>query len=261
VIVVANGAQKSGSTWLFHIAREMTGYGPPPAQYAARNWTSRPVYGVHPPLLAAFLEDAGSGPAKFLIKNHFGGRADRELLLRHPQVRVLNIQRDIRDVIVSAFYHRHGVEGVRDSERYADFKSYYWQAGRNGALRVLDYQIVWEVRSSRYLRVAYDDLQADVGAEVRRIGDFLGMSLASEDIRRIQLATTPEAVMERYGAANFDLNRFRKGVSGDWKNHFDAPMAADISRIVRLTQRPLHRLALRGPRALYRLYRRWRFAL
>jgi hypothetical protein len=44
MLVFANGAVKSGSTWLLHIARELTGFGPPPERYANPKWTSQPVY-------------------------------------------------------------------------------------------------------------------------------------------------------------------------------------------------------------------------
>jgi hypothetical protein len=258
MIVVANGAFKSGSTWLFHIARELTGYGPPPAQYAALNWTSHPVYSVEPPLLAPFLDDVGSGSANVLTKNHLGAKAQRDLLLRHPQVRVLNITRDIRDVVVSAFYHRWEPVGVRDNERFADFRSYYWQKGRLLAKHVLSYQIVWDVRSQHYLCVDYATLLAGFAGEVQRIGAFLGVPPEPEEILRIQQATTPAALARRYGADSRDFNRFRKGGVGDWRNHFDEEIAADLEEIVKDTQRPLYRLALRGPGTLVRLYQSWR---
>ncbi|MBP1464233.1 sulfotransferase domain-containing protein [Candidatus Chloroploca sp. M-50] len=255
MIIVANGAPKSGSTWLFHIARELTNFGPPPAEYASPKWISHPIYGLSPAHLARFLADAGNRSANVLLKNHFGQKHQRDLLFSHPQVRVLNIKREIRDVVVSAYYHRVLTTGHADNEVFADFPTYYWQKGRKIAQRVLDYQIIWDVRSARYTCVTYTGLRTDFTGEVQRIGDFLDVSVTAARIEQIRQLTSPAALTERYGYS--DLNRFRQGEEGEWRSHFNADIEADIALLITRSHHMLHRMALTGPAGIQHLCRLW----
>jgi len=252
MIILANGAVKSGSTWLFHIARELTRFGPPPACYANPKWQSQPVYSIDQAKLGPFLGDGEVQGINILAKNHFGGRQERDLLLSHPLVRVLNITRDIRDVVTSAYHHGRLVQNNLD-----DFSSYYWRRGRIVAQNVLDYQIIWDLHSERYLCVSYEKLLENFSGEVKRIGLFLGHSLTVSDIERIYKATSPAVLTASYGFS--DLNRFRSGTSGDWRNHFDKASEADLALLIQRSRHPLHRLALTGPSFLGRLCQPWRF--
>ena len=251
MLILANGAVKSGSTWLFHIARELTGFAPPPARYANPKWTSTPVYSIDQTLLACFLADEEARAADCLSKNHFSSRYERDLLLADPLVRVLNIRRDVRDVLVSAFYH-----GRTDQAMPGDFAAYYWTGGRQLAQRVLDYQIIWAVRSSGYCCLTYETLLTDFACEVARLGRFLGLKPDPAEIERIRQATSPAALCARYPFSDF--NRFRRGQAGDWQNHFDDAMAADMALLIRRSRHPLHRLALGRPGWIRRLCRPWR---
>jgi len=251
MLIFANGAVKSGSTWLFHIARELTGFGPPAAHYANPKWTSMPVYSIDQTKLASFLADPEARAVDCLSKNHFGNRNDRNLLLADPSVRVLNIRRDVRDVLVSAFYH-----GRTDQALPGDFAAYYWTEGRRLAQRVLDYQIIWDVRSLRYCCLTYETLLTDFAGEVSRLGRFLELMPGPAEIERIHQATSPAVLCARYPFSDF--NRFRRGQARDWQNHFDQAMVADIAALIRRSRHPLHRLALGRSGWLRRLCRPWR---
>lgn len=251
MFIFANGAVKSGSTWLFHIVRELTGFGPPPVHYANPKWTSHPVYSIDPTKLASFLRDGEAATTNVLSKNHFNARQDRDLLLAHPNVCVVNIRRDIRDVLVSAFYHRQNGQSEQ-----RNFSTYYWTNGRRLAHKVLDYQIIWHVHSSRYCCLTYETLLADFAGEAGRLAHFLGLATTAADLEHVRQATSPAALNAQYPFSDF--NRFRRGQIGDWQSHFDAAMVADMTQIVRRSRNPLHRMALVGPAALRRLCRRWR---
>jgi hypothetical protein len=250
MLVFSNGAVKSGSTWLFQIAWELTGFGPPPARYANPKWQSQPVYSVDQDNLDAFLGDAEVRAMDVLAKNHFGARHARQRLLADPLVRVLNIRRDVRDVLVSAYFH-----GNKGRARAANFAEYYWQAGRWLAQRVLDYQIIWDVRSPRYLCITYESLLTNFAGETSKVGLFLGRAPSVQEIERIRQATSPAVLNERFGFSDF--NRVRHGQSGDWQAHFDNAITGDLAQIIQRSRSPLYRLALDGPTFVRRLFRRW----
>ena len=136
--------------------------------------------------------------------------------------------------------------------------TYYWQRGRKLAQRALDYQIIWEVRSPRYLCLNYETLLADFPNEVCRIGYFLGKPPAPEEIERIRQASSHTALNEHYVFSDF--NHFCTGTVGDWQNHFDEQITADLAAIIERSRHPMHRLALTGPRVIRRLCRSWLFA-
>jgi hypothetical protein len=73
-----------------------------------------------------------------------GKPEQRDLILSYNDVNVLNIKRDMRDVVVSAYYHECCNSGYEGS-----FQDFYWQRGRTVAQRVADYHEVWSVESSR----------------------------------------------------------------------------------------------------------------
>ena len=66
--------------------------------------------------------------------------------------------------------------------------------------------------------------------EVRRIGRFLGREPDAATIERLAAGTKLETLREKYNDTE-SLPFFRKGIIGDWKNHFDDRMLDDIRRI------------------------------
>ena len=78
---------------------------------------------------------------------------------------------------------------------------------------------VLAMRSS-FLVVRFEDLVADKAGEVERIGRALGLDPTPEEVEGIVTRTTPAAT------AGHAPKHLRKGVAGDWRNHFtDAHVA------------------------------------
>jgi len=229
MIIISNGAYKSGSTWLFNILRELTGFPPPPEQYRNPEWVNP---SVHPEKLQQFLKEYGSGNESFLSKNHFGTREERDLILGYPNIRIFNIARDLNDVLVSAFYHRikhHGFEG--------DFKAYYWAHGRKELLDVIQYHQLWNIKHSQIYISCYENLKMDFEDEVSKICKFLDMNCQEEKIMDIARATSLNSLREKY-EDDEKQPFFRKGEIGDWKNYLDKKILKDISRIKSMKKIP-----------------------
>ncbi|KAM7052532.1 sulfotransferase 1 family member D1-like isoform 2-T2 [Acridotheres tristis] len=89
----------------------------------------------------------------------------------------------------------------------------------------------WEEKQKKkILYLFYEDMKKDPRWEVQKILQFLGKELAEETVERI-LHHTSFQEMKKNPAANYEtmlptlmdhsLSPFlRKGISGDWKNHF-----------------------------------------
>ena len=229
MLVICNGAAKSGSTWLHNILIRLVEFERPPNEYLTRNSRQRTTNPcIRPDRLADFLSREDFRSRDYISKNHLGREQHRDLLLAHAEVFVFGIERNIRDVVVSAYHdtrNRHGYSG--------SFSDYYWREGRFTADEVIRYHRVWRGAGPRFCMASYEALHGDFASEARRIGATLGIAIEQERAEALREQTSIGRLRKRY--ADEALYRgerfFRKGVVGDWQNHFDPAMVRDIERI------------------------------
>jgi hypothetical protein len=158
----------------------------------------------------------------FLTKNHFSTAEHRDILLSDNHVRILNIKRDIRDVVTSAYYHYRREEGYS-----ASFKQYYWDRGRYVAENVRAYHELWDGSSHLVYVSSYKDLKNNFSDECKRISNFIDIDISKEKIKKIRKETSLSGLQNKYKKVNF----FRKGKIGGWKNHLTEDMEEDVKRI------------------------------
>ncbi len=230
MLVVCNGAAKSGSTWLYNIIQNVCGFEWPDADFISRSNTKHPT--IKENRLADYLELAEFSARDVISKNHYGKQFHRDLLLSSPDTRVLDVSRDTRDVIVSSYYdecRRNGFSG--------SFGDYYWETGRLLVDRLSRYHEVWAIPHPQILVSSYESLKTKFDVEVTRIASFLGVDLDEEDLARIDQATNIESLRQNYkDDAQYNTTEnpfFRKGEIGDWKNHFDEKIISDYEKIER----------------------------
>ena len=247
MLVVANGAAKSGSTWLYNIIDALAAFERPPSEFILDEKNPNPE--IRYDELGSVLESLDYARKNYLIKNHFNGTQERDLILSHDDVLVIDIQRDLRDVVVSSYYHN-----LRESTFEGSFKKYYWQKGRWQADLVRCHHEVWKAAPKDRVYVSsYDRLKDAFVEEVQRIAAFLGQHASDSDVRRIAEATSLDSLREKYDDKG-DIKFFRKGVSGDWKNHFDGLMIRDIAKIESHGVDGLGVIAKNFPLAIKKLY-------
>lgn len=224
MLVIANGAAKSGSTWLFNVVEEMTAFERPPAEYILDEKNPNPE--IQYDQLGNLLKNLDYSKKNYLIKNHFNEAEQRDLIFSHEDVLVLDVERDLRDVIVSSYFH-----DLRESSFDGSFEKYYWQRGRWQAELVRSHHEVWKLAPKDRLYVSsYDRLKGTFTEEVQRVAKFLGRELSEADAHRIAEATSMGKLREKYDDKG-PIKFFRKGVSGDWKNYFDRLTLRDIREI------------------------------
>ncbi len=235
MLVVANGAFKSGSTWLFRVVREILPFQEIPPAYR-HPYMPR---SISPARLRRFLQREDIRRCHFVTKNHIARRSLRDLLLAHDEVRVLDIQRDLRDVLVSHYHHMRRPGRVK-----GDFSSYYWSVGRYKAQQLLRYHGLWAVDSPRVHVASFNGLKTRFRDEVKAMGSFLGVALGDERIGEIREATSLGRLREEWGEAGKGEEErfFRKGGTGDWRDYLDQEMLRDLSTIQEEGLRGMDRL-------------------
>jgi hypothetical protein len=252
MLVISNGAVKSGSTWLFNILNGLQKFHWPEPEFLTRSNTKHPT--IAEPKLAKYLERGAFSSRDVISKNHLDKPDHRTLLLSHPDVRVACMTRDTRDVIVSAYYHgrlAHRIEG--------SFAEFYWDQGRLLIPNLMMYQRTWNEPHPQAVSTSFEALKADFRTEVGRIAGLLGVAPDAATIERLHQETSIDALREKYQDApshrTEEADFFRKGESGDWQNHFDDRILADHDRICRNGLSPLdrHHLLTRVKRKIRRV--------
>ena len=163
-----------------------------------------------------------------------------------PEAKVVHIVRDGRDVAVSSVHHQwnnatdQGGRRKLSREKVAKREAYREDPDTFGASgesiftgeHVAEIARSWSASVSRamadaallgdnYYQVRYEDLLAEPVGEARRLLQFLGADSGEEVARECVEAASFEQLSGGRNKGEEDSSSFyRKGVAGDWKNHF-----------------------------------------
>lgn len=138
-----------------------------------------------------------------------------------PDARYLHLLRDGRDVAVSVWYHLQRCDPrlfqqFRSIEQMAEWTAKRWA----DSIRKVRHAVA--TRGIAYVEVRYEDLRADGAGQLERLLAFLGVARDAETIAACLAASSFEQMSGGRAAGDEDKRSFfRKGVSGDWRNHFD----------------------------------------
>ncbi|KAL6050799.1 hypothetical protein STEG23_015337, partial [Scotinomys teguina] len=137
---------------------------------------------------------------------------------------ILVIFRNPKDTAVS-FFHFHN--DVPDIPSYASWDEFFRQfmKGQVSWGSYFDFAVNWNkyIDHENVKFILYEDLKENLVVGIKEISEFLGFSLADEQLRAISAQSTFQAMrdnsQETHGAIGPFL--FRKGEVGDWKNLFN----------------------------------------
>ena len=172
-------------------------------------------------------------PRPRMIKSHLPISLLPDKLL--DTAKVIFLARNVKDLAVSYYHHTCLVQkDTNPAFKEAGFSAYVklYKRGiiRNGPF--LDTMLeAWEKRKEKNMHfVTYEDLKRDLDTELDRLLEFFGEQLAEEERRVLKSRVTLES-FRKNKAVNKERElphdptskeRFvRKGMVGDWKNHFD----------------------------------------
>ena len=225
-LILSNGNFKSGSTWVTAIIHEIYNYrnidfpnGFQNPKHA--NWINR--FSIE-----NFLNNEKSNTRNVWVsKSHiFQKEIIDEIMINQDNIKVINIDRDIKDVLVSHYHHLINAKKIR-----GDFKSYFYKWGKYKAKQILDYRLAWKDYSC--LKLRYEDLLEKNDEIVKEIAKYLDVELSNDQFLKIQKETNIENLRENLSNKNLNEEKwfFRKGKKGDWENYFDKDMILKINSI------------------------------
>jgi len=140
-----------------------------------------------------------------------------------PRAKFLHVLRDGRDCTVSAWFHIYRDSPQWARERFPEFPMYVKVTARAWAHDVAAGQAFGRAHPDRMLEVRYEQLHADPAGTVRRMLRFLGADAGESAVRAcVEAGSFRRLSGGRQRGQEDRGSHFRKGVIGDWREHFDA---------------------------------------
>jgi Sulfotransferase domain len=217
LVVVLGSAHRVGSTWLTQMLEDLIGF-----EYefeyrrvpkACRGYST--TIALEAPETRDFLERARG--FRF-FKTH--SLLDWEEI--PPHVKFVSVYRDPRDMLVSTAFHMAAM-----SEEEGGFPPELTGLSvRDQLLHLMDVDYFlgrlehW-FRHPLVCQVGYEELKADGAAGLRRVIDHLGLDISDAQIRETVGWHNFERRSGRKPGEADARSGMRKGVVGDWENHFD----------------------------------------
>jgi hypothetical protein len=237
MLIICNGAFKSGSSWLHAILVELSIVKKLDLQKVPHKYTND----INSPTtiiesqLENFLLIEDYDFNNYLTKSHF---FKKKTLRRKysDNVKILFIERDMRDAIVSHYFHMKNKYSYKPS-----FSFYYFFVGRYKAFEIALFTYrCKKFRGEEYF-FHFSSLISDFEGTVRQIALSIGITeISNEEIKQIKEQTTLDKLREElkkgnisYYPTNKDDNwkLFREGKVGSWRKYFKARHVKDISRV------------------------------
>ncbi|PIB23020.1 sulfotransferase domain-containing protein [Maribacter sp. 4G9] len=223
MLVIANGAFKSGSTWQRNLLKNVLEFQPLPKSFRSKDQDSF----IDQNRLADIIKSNEIKTKHFLAKAHIYKRKQIDILTSNvDDVKIFMINRDIRDALVSHYNHFINVRAFKPS-----FSTYYWLVGRYKAVQLIKYNENWAPYSENVFHSSFESLKSDTAEELKRFTEFLGVSINDEEIKRIIELNSIKKVREKSDRKWF----FRKGEIGDYKNYLNHSIERDLERMRRKT--------------------------
>ena len=164
--------------------------------------------------LSEFLTEGHADGGNYLVKNHFAVPGERNAMLFNRSCKVIMTFRDMRDSVVSRYFHHLRAGEVAEDGSFRDF---FWATEPPNGKQTLEYMAryvgTWDVEDDTLWKVRYEDLHTDVSGAVRSLAAFLEVDPAVIDLDEVSRLSRPTPAR-----ANVDAH-IRTGRPGDWHNH------------------------------------------
>src|SRR5215467_11421225 len=178
MLVIANGADKCGSTWLASIIMEIVQPEPLPSEFEEGYG---PIPAIKPRLIREFLEKVDYEHHNYVSKSHFF--YERHLFARYKNVYVVDIHRDMPDMVISLFFH--GARRQMEQASLEEIRKAYWQHGPRIVEHIARYHAIWRTKTKWTYLSSYERLKEDPRMEIEAIAAFLKIALTGERIDKI----------------------------------------------------------------------------
>jgi hypothetical protein len=151
--------------------------------------------------------------------------------LLFPNAKFLQIVRDGRDCAVSGWFHNLRITPHWTKKNFGSLRAYAVRCAEAWAEQIADGQRFAERHPGRFLRVRYEDLTSDTERVLAGLFEFLGVARDESVIAHCRSeASFTKLSGGRHPGQENRRSFFRKGVAGDWRNHFSSELDAEFRK-------------------------------
>ena len=139
-----------------------------------------------------------------------------------PSARFVHIIRDGRDMTVSAWFHSLRKHGEAFRQQHPELRSFAEVSSKIWASVVPQARAYGRSCPDRYYELRYEDLHGSPEAVIEGMLRFLKVDSSPSAVERCREAGSFERLSQGRIRGQEDQSAFyRKGIIGDWQNHFD----------------------------------------
>jgi hypothetical protein len=139
-----------------------------------------------------------------------------------PNAKFIHTIREGRDVIVSGWFNNLRRDEEATKKRWPTFQSFVEFGVGEWVSDIQKARSCGRAYPERYFELRYEDLRRDPDTIIRQVLGFLGVDGSKSMVGRCRQAGEFKKLSKGRQRGQEDRNAFfRKGIIGDWKNHFD----------------------------------------
>ncbi|XP_078493794.1 amine sulfotransferase-like isoform X2 [Ciona intestinalis] len=163
------------------------------------------------------------------------------------KAKIVFVYRNPKDVAVSFFHFQKKVAPPQfrcdDWNEYVKmFMEFLPRSFCRKGETYLDHFLAWYQHRDheQVLALCFEEMKLDPEKEIRKLSNFLGLDKSDDEINRVVDATSFNAMRQRQeedsstqiNVVRKSINLVRKGIIGDWKNHFTVAQSEAMDRLV-----------------------------
>ncbi len=139
-----------------------------------------------------------------------------------PESRMISTTRDGRDCYVSLWFHLYPEREPLAAENRADFVSRIQGHATTWRDTMAKFQKDAAEHPGRHFAIRYESLLDDAEGEMTRLFEWLGCDASQATVAEVVARNAFAVLSGGRSPGEADAKSFlRKGIAGDWKNHFD----------------------------------------
>ncbi|XP_042240620.1 sulfotransferase 1E1-like isoform X2 [Homarus americanus] len=159
------------------------------------------------------------------------------------KAKVVYVARNPKDVVVSYYYYYCMMKAFTYTGSFTNFVKYFMNDEVFGPYWP-HLRLAWEKKDHpNMFFVFYEDMKEDIMAVLHKLNKFLGTNLTQQQLDNVSRHTSFSAMKSRGeplidgDVFNADVREkvggyFRKGIIGDWKNHFTPELEQEMNQWV-----------------------------
>lgn len=229
---------KSGTTWMQEILPLILSGGDLTRVQTIPNWDRVPWLEE---TRAALVMDKLTAP-RLMVSHMPYGLMPQSFF--KSKAKVIYVARNPKDILVSSFYFHQMATFLEDPGTFEEFMEKFL-TGQVLFGKWTEHFKSWRKADlgDRMLFVTYEEMVGDLKGVIQRFSDFLGKMTSKDTVERIASHCTFNT-MKTNAMSNYSLvpqevldskksSFLRKGISGDWKNHFSPELEKQFMAAIR----------------------------